>query len=146
FRFSGRKLEADLPVFQFQVSGEWATFLRNELRQQVGLAGRDEFLDLLFRNFPVQNRFAHTEGAGLFLRNGVLAGIRAIEHIDLALFANRTKSKCFVLLSVDLDWLIVTVLTEVERGFEFVAQFHNRVELAANLAAESLERTDLAFS
>src|SRR5690349_7342603 len=98
--------------------GEWPPFFRNELRKQVGLSGRDQFLHLLFWNFAMQNRFADAESAGLLFRDGILARIRAIEHVDLSFLTNGTEPERFVFRGVDRHRLVMTVLAKIERGLE----------------------------
>src|SRR5256885_16863465 len=66
-RLSFGEFETDFAVLQFQMRGKWPAFFRNKLRQQVGFAGRDQFLDLLLRNFALQNRFTDPERAGFLL-------------------------------------------------------------------------------
>src|ERR1700730_14887663 len=93
----------------------------------------------------MQNRFADPEGAGLFLCDGILARICAIEHVDLTFLANRTESERFMFRGIDGDRLIVTVLAEIEHRLEILAQFDDRIELAADLASKSFERSDATF-
>src|SRR5690349_2492800 len=68
------ELEADLPVVQFQVRGKRPPFLGDKARKQIGFASGDEFLDLILRDLPTQNRLAQPESAGLGIGQRVLTG------------------------------------------------------------------------
>src|SRR2546430_14592553 len=127
------------------MGGKRSSLFGNKLRKKIGLAGGNQFLDLLFGNFAMQNVFTDTESAGLLLRDGVFARIRAIQNVNLTFLANWAESERFVFLGVDRYRLIVAVLAKVERRFEFLAQLNDRIELAPDFAAESFKRTDLAF-
>ena len=78
FRRSLGKFETDFAFVQFQVRGKGAAFFGNEFREEIGLAGGDEFLDLLLWDFALQDHFADAEGAGFLGGDGVLAGVGII--------------------------------------------------------------------
>src|SRR5437016_5717651 len=63
-RLFGGEFKTNFAILQFKVSREWPAFLRDKFVEQVGLAGGDEFLHLLFRNFTMQNGFTDAESAG----------------------------------------------------------------------------------
>jgi hypothetical protein len=50
------------------MGGERPAFFGNEFREQIGLAGGDQFLNLLFRDLALENHFGDAEGAGLLSR------------------------------------------------------------------------------
>ena len=81
--------------------GKGAAFLRNEFREQIGLAGRNQFLHLLLRNFSLQNHFADAERALFRRRNRALTCKRIVERINLSFPANRTKPERFMLRGID---------------------------------------------
>src|SRR5437763_8600254 len=125
--------------------GKGAAFFRNEFREQVGLAGRDQFLTLLFRDFALQNYFADAERARFLRGDGMFAGVGIIERVDLALVANGTLAQRFVPRGINRDAAAAVILFKLKLRFEFFAQFHRGGEGPAHLAPESFKRSDPAL-
>src|SRR5439155_1825783 len=140
-RFLG-EFETDFAVLQFQMRRKWASFFRDELRQEIGLAGGDKFLHLLFGNFAVQNHLAYSKTACLRRADRVFAGVGPLENINLPFLAHRTQAERFVPRSVDLLLGIDSLLAKIKFLFEIAVQLHGGVEFATNLAAKSFQRTD----
>ncbi len=121
---------------------KWASFFRDELRQEIGLADGDKFLHLLFGNFAVQNHLAYSKTARLRRADRVFASVRPLENINLPFLAHRTQAKRFVPRSVDLLLGIDSLLAKIKFLFEIAVQLHGGAEFATNLAAKSFQRTD----
>ena len=84
------EFEANFSVLEFEVRGKWAAFFRDEPREKIGLAGRDQFLQLLFGDLALQNHFAHAEVARLWRRDCIFARVRFFQNINLPFLANGT--------------------------------------------------------
>src|SRR5450631_4439994 len=125
---------------------EGAAFLRDELGQQIGFAVCNQLLDLLLRNFALQNDFAHPEGTRLGCSDRVFASVGIIEHVDLALLANRAETEHLVPRRIDCHRCAVRAFTEVELLFEIIPEFNGRPEWTPHLAAKTIERTDFSGS
>ena len=81
--------------------GKRAAFFRDEFGEQIRFARSDQFLNLLFRNFPLQDHFADAECAGLLGGDGILAGVGIIEGVNLALVANGAGAERFMARGID---------------------------------------------
>src|SRR6266700_2217695 len=136
------KFETDFAIIKFEMGGKRTPFFRDKFRQEIGLAGRDQLLHLLFRDGAMLNRFAYAERA--FFRRGssALANVGAFEIVNLPLIANWTKADGFVPRGIDLLRRAVSALAEIKFQFEIFAQLHRRVKAASHFVAESLERTN----
>src|SRR5205814_10055625 len=53
-----REFETDLPIFQFQVGGKWASPFRDKAVEEIGFSRGEQLFRLLFGNLTTENPLA----------------------------------------------------------------------------------------
>src|SRR5581483_1334204 len=140
---AGSELESHVAVgAAHQECGERTALARDEPVQQVGLAGREQLLDLLALDRALQDDAPGAEIATPLGADAVLARVRhrLLEHPAAALRARAERR-----VSGEVDLLLGFGLAEIELGLELRRELHHGGERLAEAAAETLERTDRAL-
>src|SRR5207302_1159008 len=140
------ELKSHLALFLREIRFEWAALFRDELLEQISLAGLQQFFHLAALDRPLQNNFSAAEIARAIRSGRLFTNVihRSFEYAIAALgtFAHR-------LLSGEIHCrrpvAISFVLTEVKLGLPLGRHFDHGCKGASHFAAETLQRTDLFF-
>src|SRR6266567_1531069 len=150
FRFRVALLEFEADVFligQHEKRFERPALSRNEPFEQVGLAGREQFLHLFALDRPLQDHFARPEIARLVRPNGIFAEV-AHSRFENASVAFRTFPQRLLCGKVYLlsRAIFLAVWSEIKFGLEIVAQFKCSMEPFAFPAAKTAEWPGLSVA